>query len=134
MPAAAKAKKKRVISRAKKSVKTKARKPASARSSLKLRPAGKATAGKKKKAIKVKVKMLGRVVHYYDKIGVAIIEVISPITVGDTVKFRHGESEMEQPVMSMQIEHAPVAKAKKGDVIGLKVMAKLPDGTMVLPG
>ena len=77
--------------------------------------------------------MLGRVTHYYDKIGVAIIDVLSPITAGDTVRIKHGEVEMEQPVMSMQIEHEPVAKAKKGDVIGLKVMTKVPEGAMVLP-
>lgn len=86
-----------------------------------------------KAAAKVKKRMLGKVIHYYDRIGVAIVNVASPIRLGDIVKLRRGEEELVQPVTSMQIEHQPVDTAKKGDVIGLKVTREVHEGTLVLP-
>jgi hypothetical protein len=94
----------------------------------------KTSAVKKKKAVVKRPKILGRVVHFYDRIGVAIVEVASPFSVADVVKLRQGDHEAMQTVTSLQIEHQPVAKAKKGDVVGMKVDFKIPEGTMVMPG
>jgi len=63
---------------------------------------------------------VGKITHYYDQIGVAVIEVLAPIKVGDRIKIAGHEREFEQEVASMQIEHENVEKAKKGDNIGLK--------------
>jgi len=64
---------------------------------------------------------IGKVTHYYDKIGVAIIELDASLAKGDKVKFtRGGEDLFEQTIDSMQVEHEEVDSAKKGDVIGLK--------------
>lgn len=91
---------------------------------------GKAIARATKKA---KEKLIGKVVHYYDKIGVAIIDLDSPLKVGDTVKMMRGEEETTQRVNSMQIDHTAVPQAKKGDVIGLKVDQEVREGTKVVP-
>lgn len=77
------------------------------------------------------MKEIGKVTHYYDKIGVAIIELTGPLKNGDTVVFK-GKEEVEQVVASMQIDHAPVEEAKAGDVIGIKVETKINPGTQVL--
>lgn len=78
---------------------------------------------------------LGKVVHYYDKIGVAILELTAPLTVGELVTFQRGDRELfTQPVSSMQINHAPVERAKKGAVVGVKVVQFVDRGTMVLRG
>lgn len=75
---------------------------------------------------------IGRVTHYYDKLGVAIIELDSSVTVGDKVKFvRGGEDLFEQPVESIQIEHEKKDSAKKGDVVGLKTNEAVKEGTEV---
>ncbi len=75
---------------------------------------------------------IGVVKHYYDKIGVAIIELISSLKVGETIKFqRGGEDLFEQAVGSMQIEHDDVDAANKGDVIGLATDEKVKDGAEV---
>jgi len=75
---------------------------------------------------------IGRISHYYDKIGVAIIELDASLGVGDKIKFvRGGEDIYEQDVTSMQIEHKQVQEAKKGDVIGLKVDKEVKDGAEV---
>ena len=64
---------------------------------------------------------VGKVTHYYDKIGVAVIELNAPIAVGDKIKFvRGGENLFEQKISSIQIEHEKKDSAKKGDVVGLK--------------
>ncbi|MBU0572079.1 hypothetical protein KKH23_00745 [Patescibacteria group bacterium] len=65
---------------------------------------------------------IGKVKHYYDKIGVAVVELDGGLSKGDKIKFvRGGEDMFEQEVESMQIEHDKIDSAKKGDVVGLKV-------------
>lgn len=76
-------------------------------------------------------KKIGKVTHYYDKIGVAIIELAGTLKVGDKIKFVRGEDELEQTVNSMQIERAGVESAKKGQVIGVKVDSLIKEGTTV---
>ena len=86
------------------------------------------------KAVKTaKEKLIGKVVHFYDKIGVAIIDLKLPLSVGDTVTLKKGEWSMPQRVHSMQIEHLPVNKAKKGDIVGMKVDYAVREGTLVVP-
>ena len=80
---------------------------------------------------KVAGKIIGKVSHYYDKIGVAIIELTAPLKVGDKVKFVKGEDETEQVIKSIQIERAAVEAAKKGAIIGIKVDEPTKEGTIV---
>jgi len=75
--------------------------------------------------------LIGKITHYYSKIGVAIIELAGDLKAGDKIKIKEGESEFEQEVESMEIEHQKVKDAKKGDVIGLKVNEKVKEGTLV---
>jgi len=75
---------------------------------------------------------VGVVSHYFDKIGVAIIEVEAPIKVGDKLKFvRKGKELFQQEIVSMQIEHQQIQAAKKGDGIGVKVDQKVHEGVEV---
>ncbi len=122
----------------KKSVRAKKKRPArKAKKKVmkKKKKAGKKASARKRatrKAVKaVKAKLLGKVVHYYDRIGVAIVEVKSPIQVGDAIILKKGEEEVMQNVGSMQIDHLAVSKAKKGDVIGMKVNREVREGTIV---
>lgn len=75
---------------------------------------------------------IGKVTHYYNKIGVAIVELDADLAHGERVKFtRGGEDLFEQSVTSMQIEHEKVESAKKGDVVGLKTVAEVKEGAEV---
>jgi len=76
-------------------------------------------------------KKIGTVNHYYDKIGVAIIDLTSGLKQGDKIKFVRGEQEFELEVESMEVEHKQVKKAKKGDSIGLKVDQVIKPGAEV---
>ena len=57
--------------------------------------------------------LVGKVIHYYDKIGVAVIKLEKALKVGDKVKFVYGENEFEQTVESMQLEHEQIERRKK---------------------
>lgn len=77
-------------------------------------------------------KPVGKVVHYYDKLGVAIIDLDKGgLKVGDEVKFKHGEEEFSQKVESLQADHKDVDSVKKGDSFGLKVDQPTKVGTQV---
>jgi putative protease len=75
---------------------------------------------------------VGKVTHYYDKIGVAVVELTADLAVGDRIKFtRGGEDIFEQTVESMQVEHNKIDSAKKGDTIGLKVDQPVKEGAEI---
>lgn len=67
-------------------------------------------------------KLIGKVTHYFNKIGVAVIEITEDeLNVGDTIHIKGHTTDFQQVVNSMQIEHKPIEKAKKGESIGMKV-------------
>jgi putative protease len=76
-------------------------------------------------------KLVGKITHYYGKINVAIVELSAPLKIGDKIHLKGHETDFEQIVSSMQIEHQNVDKAKKGDAIGLKVDQKIREGDEV---
>lgn len=75
--------------------------------------------------------LVGKVIHYYDKIGVAVIKLEKSLKVGDKVNFVHGENSFEQTIESMQLEHAQVQSGKKGQEIAVKVDQEVKSGTLV---
>ena len=76
-------------------------------------------------------KEIGKVTHYYTKIGVAVIELTDTVKVGDTIRIKGATSDFTQTVDSMQIEHKDVEEAKKKQSIGLKVPEHARDGDTV---
>ena len=77
-------------------------------------------------------KSIGKVVHYYDKLGVAIVDLGSGgLKTGDEVKFKRGEEEFSQKIESLQVDRQSVEEVKKGDSFGLKVDKPVKVGTEV---
>lgn len=100
----------------------KAKKAKSAKKAAK--KAKKTTSAKRavaKKPVAAKMPRLGKILHYYDKIGVAVVELAGTLNVGDEILIKGHAGEFKQKVASMQIEHEQVKTAKKGDAIGMKV-------------
>jgi putative protease len=62
------------------------------------------------------------VTHFFSKISVAVVELTAPLSVGDQLVFKGPNTDFEQTVESMQIEHANVQRAEAGQSIGLKVL------------
>lgn len=75
---------------------------------------------------------VGKVTHYFAKIGVAVIEVTgSSIKVGDTLHIKGHTTDFRQKVSSMQIEHENVEMAEPGNSIGLKTNEHVRAGDLV---
>lgn len=66
---------------------------------------------------------VGHITHFFSKISVAVLELTSPLLVGDRILVKGPTTDFEQVVDSMQIEHAGIPRAEAGQSIGLK-MAK----------
>lgn len=76
-------------------------------------------------------KKIGTVVHFYDKILVAIVKLSAPLKSGTAIKFKHGDNEFTQTADSLELEHKKIDSAKKGDEIGLKVTQPVKEKTEV---
>ncbi len=64
---------------------------------------------------------VGRITHFFSKIGVAVVELTAPLVVGDSILVKGPSTDFEQVVESMQIEHTNIPRADAGQSIGLKL-------------
>ena len=75
---------------------------------------------------------VGVVTHYFDKIGVAIVEVMNhALHVGDRVKLSDHDREFEQDVTSLQVEHEDVSKVAVGQSCGVKTEQAVKEGDIM---
>ncbi|MGQ9542974.1 MAG: U32 family peptidase C-terminal domain-containing protein [Candidatus Bathyarchaeia archaeon] len=74
---------------------------------------------------------VGQVTHYYSKIGVAVVQLKAPLSVGDTILIKGATTNLEQRVDSMEIEHRNVEMAEPGQSVGLKVKDKVREKDIV---
>lgn len=80
----------------------------------------------------VKEKQIGKVLHYFNHIKVAVIKLKEPIKIGDTIKIIGGNNkDFKQKITSMQMNHKKVALAKKGQEVGIKVKNPVREGYKV---
>ena len=75
--------------------------------------------------------LVGKVAHYFGRIGVAVVKLSAPLSQGDTIHFRGKSTDFMQTLESMQIEHHPVREAKAGDEVTIKVSNQVREGDEV---
>jgi len=81
---------------------------------------------------KSKEKLVGKIVHYFDKIEVAVVKLSAPLSVGDSIRVVGGaDTDFEQKVQSMEVDHKKISKAKKGQEVGMKIKEKVREGYKV---
>ena len=76
-------------------------------------------------------KLIGKVTHYFGKIGVAVIKLSDTLKVGDNIRVVGGEVDFTQPIDSMEVDHKKIQEGKKGDSVGLKISQKVREGYKV---
>lgn len=76
-------------------------------------------------------KEVGKVTHWYDKAGVAVLSLEGALKVGDKVKVKKGEAEFEETISSMQVDHKDVSSAQKGDEVAVKFSQKAREGAVI---
>jgi len=70
-------------------------------------------------------KLIGKITHYFSKIGVAVVELSDDITVGAKIRVEGATTSFEQVIDSMEIENKKVETATAGQSIGLKVKERV---------
>ena len=68
---------------------------------------------------------VGEVTHYYVRIGVAVVRLRAPLSLGERILIKGATTHLEQDVTSMQIEHNDITRARAGQSIGLKVDGRI---------
>ena len=76
-------------------------------------------------------KRVGKVLHYYSNIGVAVIELEDTLKIGDKITIEGSTTNFEQEVESMQINKQPIEEATAGQQVGLKVKDKARENDVV---
>lgn len=74
---------------------------------------------------------IGKVTHYFTKIGVAVIELSGDLKIGDKIHIKGATSDFKQTIKSMQIEHESIEEAEAGQSIGMKVKDHAREGDTV---
>jgi putative protease len=71
---------------------------------------------------------IGRVTHYYNRIGVAVLELSGELAVGDEIHILGYTTDFTQHVRSLEIEHQKVEVAGAGAEVAMKVAGRVRDG------
>lgn len=75
---------------------------------------------------------IGRVTHYFGRLGVAAMSLREPLRVGDRIHVMGHTTDETMTVDHMQIDHRDVDAAKPGDDVAVHVNAKVREHDEVL--
>lgn len=76
-------------------------------------------------------KPVGKIIHFFDKIGVAVVKAEGTMKVGDKVLVEGAGNSFEQKISSMQIDKEEIKEAKKGTEFGMKVDEAVKPGYLI---
>ena len=74
---------------------------------------------------------VGKITHYFAKIGVGVIKLSAPLAVGERIRVQAHEGPFEQTVQSLQIERQNIPKGEAGQAVGLKLDKPAHEGNPV---
>ncbi len=74
---------------------------------------------------------VGRVTHYYNKIGVAVLLLASKLEIYDTIQFLGHSTDFIQKVNSLEINHRKIQAADPQSEVALKVDEPVHEGDKV---
>ncbi len=76
-------------------------------------------------------KLIGKIIHFYPKISVAVVELECPLSVGDKIAIKKEAESFEQVVDSIQVEHQNIPKANAGQSVGIRISQPTKEGAKV---
>jgi putative protease len=73
--------------------------------------------------------LIGKVTHFYNRLSVAVVELVGELRVGDQIAILGHTTEFTQPVESLEIDHRRIQSAGAGQEVALKTweIARLGD-------
>jgi hypothetical protein len=84
-----------------------------------------------KRTKEAKAKEIGVIAHYFPKVMAAVVKLKGPLSVGDTVAIKGHTTDFTQQIISIQLDHASLQSAKKGQEIGFQVVSRVRRGDSV---
>jgi putative protease len=75
--------------------------------------------------------IIGKVTHYYPKIGVAAVILEDHLATGERIHIHGAHEDFHQTVTSMEYDHTSIPEASKGLDVGIKVIRKVHEGDIV---
>jgi len=75
--------------------------------------------------------LVGRVTHYYGRIGVAAVRLTAPLKVGERIWIVGRTTDLEQAVTSLELDHRPIGEGLPGQEVGLLVAERVREGDRV---
>lgn len=64
---------------------------------------------------------IGKVVHYYNHINVAVLSLTDSLKIGDKIHIIGHATDFTERVSSMEVEHHSIVWVKPGDNVAVKV-------------
>jgi putative protease len=74
---------------------------------------------------------IGKVTHFFDRISVAVVRLEAELYLEDWILIEGNQTDLEQQVTSMQIEHQPIEKGWPGDEVAIRTNAPVRRGDEV---
>ena len=75
--------------------------------------------------------LIGKVIHYYNRISVAVVDLSAELKVGDTILLLGHTTDFTQEVTSLEIEHQKVRSAGPQGEVAIKVDGEVRQGDLV---
>ena len=127
---------KKTAPKPKKTITKKALKKKSPRKSVRKSPkpkAGKKGVAKKGAGVpKIPGLLVGQVTHYFPHVEAAAVKITrAGLSRKDRIRIKGHTTDFETVVDSIQIDHAPVEKSRKGDEVGIQVPSRVREGDKV---
>lgn len=76
-------------------------------------------------------KLVAQVTHFFPKVNAAVLKMKDVLRIGDQIVIKGHTTDLKQAIQSLQVDHAPVSEAKRGDEIGLRVTSRVREGDQV---
>jgi hypothetical protein len=74
---------------------------------------------------------IGKVIHYWTRLGVAGVELTDSLKIDDWIHFRGATTDFQQRVTSMQLDRQFIDQAQAGQQIGILVADRVRTGDTV---
>jgi putative protease len=84
-----------------------------------------------RRRLMTKGERIGEVTHFFGKINVAVLNLSNDLKLGDSVHFLGRNTDFEQEISSMQVDHVEVTEVSAGDDVAVKVTQRVRRGDSV---
>jgi putative protease len=74
---------------------------------------------------------IGKVTHYFNRLGVAVLELNSELNCGDSIHILGRTTDFTQSVGSMEVEHQKIQSASIGLDVAIKVENEVRKGDTI---